>query len=289
MDEKRKASKKNTQASSSSRSLFSRSSSTSNSPLLRSLSQKNSSSSSSSSKCNNNLPRSFSQKNPSIGRKCTNIAKEQKARFYIMRRCVAMLVCWHKHGDSWTAKMHRSCTRFFLPQFFFCFWSMRSFFGPLSNTIDSIVITTLTEVSYKIYTLLQICTSTASYVWFLSVSYFVWNQTATQNFQSVESWVMFNSQILSLFCSEGFRQCILFCSECLGRVWICVENWSSITFIPSSLCNLPELNFFFLYSFVFEFDGSMIVKLESLFFSNLSPLILVNFSSNRLCYVSSKI
>ncbi|KAK7335787.1 hypothetical protein VNO80_27828 [Phaseolus coccineus] len=102
MDGKRKTTKKDTgssssQASSSTRSLFSRSSSTSNSPLLRSLSQKNSSSSS---KCNNNLPRSFSQKNPSIGRKCTNIAKEQKARFYIMRRCVAMLVCWHKHGDS---------------------------------------------------------------------------------------------------------------------------------------------------------------------------------------------
>ncbi|CAL1401970.1 unnamed protein product [Linum trigynum] len=34
----------------------------------------------------------------SIGRKCTNLAKEQKARFYIMRRCVAMLVCWHKHA-----------------------------------------------------------------------------------------------------------------------------------------------------------------------------------------------
>ncbi|KAK2371051.1 cell wall integrity and stress response component [Trifolium repens] len=89
MDEKRKTS-------SSSKSLFSRSSSTrsstSNSSLLRS--------SSTSSKCN--LQRSFSQKNPSsssIGRKCTNLAKEQKARFYIMRRCVAMLVCWHKHGD----------------------------------------------------------------------------------------------------------------------------------------------------------------------------------------------
>ncbi|XP_061337899.1 small polypeptide DEVIL 13-like [Gastrolobium bilobum] len=100
MDEKRKvSSKKDTGGSSSyTKSLFSRScstrSSTSNSPLLRSLSQK----SSSSSKCN--LTRSYSQKNPSIGRKCTNLAKEQKARFYIMRRCVAMLVCWHKHGDS---------------------------------------------------------------------------------------------------------------------------------------------------------------------------------------------
>lgn len=94
MDEKRKTSSK---------SLFSRSSSTrsstSNSSLLRS--------SSSSSKCN--LQRSFSQKNPSsIGRKCTNLAKEQKARFYIMRRCVAMLVCWHKHGDNQLAQAEKN-------------------------------------------------------------------------------------------------------------------------------------------------------------------------------------
>ncbi|KAL5164626.1 Obg-like ATPase 1 [Glycine soja] len=89
MDEKRKASKKDMSSFSSPGSLFSRSTSTSNSPLLRSLSQK---SSSSSSKCNNNnLPRSFLERNPSIGSKCTKLAKEQKARFYIMRRCVAML------------------------------------------------------------------------------------------------------------------------------------------------------------------------------------------------------
>ncbi|KAK7262483.1 hypothetical protein RJT34_30057 [Clitoria ternatea] len=104
MDGKWKVSKKeagsSSQSATSSKSLFSRSCSTrgssSNSPLLRSLSQK----SSSTSKSNNHLPRSFSQKNPSIGKKCTSIAKEHKARFYIMRRCVAMLVCWHKHGDS---------------------------------------------------------------------------------------------------------------------------------------------------------------------------------------------
>ncbi|MED6119031.1 hypothetical protein PIB30_117186 [Stylosanthes scabra] len=111
----KKVSKKETPTTSSSSKslLFSRSfstrSTTSNSPLLtRSISHKSTSSSSSSNKCTNNninLQRSFSQKNTSssssasIGRKCTNIAKEQKARFYIMRRCVAMLVCWHKHGD----------------------------------------------------------------------------------------------------------------------------------------------------------------------------------------------
>ncbi|XP_020214122.1 uncharacterized protein LOC109798314 [Cajanus cajan] len=94
MDEKWKVSKKEAGSSTSTKSLFSRSCSTrgpsSNSPLLRSVSQKSSSTS------KTNLPRSFSQKNPSIGQKCTSIAKEHKARFYIMRRCVAMLVCWHK-------------------------------------------------------------------------------------------------------------------------------------------------------------------------------------------------
>ncbi|KAL4340623.1 hypothetical protein GQ457_08G001200 [Hibiscus cannabinus] len=68
----------------------------SNSHLPRSCSQRNSSSSSS--KCP--LPRSCSQKSSSISRKCSKLAKEQKTRFYIMKRCVAMLMCWHKHGDS---------------------------------------------------------------------------------------------------------------------------------------------------------------------------------------------
>ncbi|XVF05482.1 hypothetical protein REPUB_Repub05bG0175900 [Reevesia pubescens] len=107
MDEKWKISKKEASAgihcSSSSKFSLTRSFSTksisSKSPLLRSSSQKSScSSSSSSSKCP--LPRSYSQKSSSISRKCSSLAKEQKARFYIMRRCVAMLVCWHKHGDS---------------------------------------------------------------------------------------------------------------------------------------------------------------------------------------------
>ncbi|XVF68811.1 hypothetical protein PTKIN_Ptkin11bG0031100 [Pterospermum kingtungense] len=108
MDEKWKISKKEASSSSSNHcssfskfSLprsFSTKSASSKAPLLRSSSQKSSCSSSSSSKCP--LPRSFSQKGSSISRKCSSLAKEQKARFYIMRRCVAMLVCWHKHGDS---------------------------------------------------------------------------------------------------------------------------------------------------------------------------------------------
>ncbi|KAF5751434.1 hypothetical protein HS088_TW02G00448 [Tripterygium wilfordii] len=95
MDEKWKSSK----SSSSKTPFFSRSFSTksvsSKDPLLRSSSVKSPASPSKSA-----LPRSYSQKNSSIGRKCSSLAKEQKARFYIMRRCVAMLVCWHKHGDS---------------------------------------------------------------------------------------------------------------------------------------------------------------------------------------------
>lgn len=109
MDEKWKLSKKE---SSSSKFAFTRSSSTrstsSNAPLLsRSYSQKSSvSSSTSNSKCPP-LPRSYSQKSSSISGKCSSLAKEHKARFYIMRRCVAMLVCWHKHkSDSWKKPLY---------------------------------------------------------------------------------------------------------------------------------------------------------------------------------------
>ncbi|GAV78289.1 DVL domain-containing protein [Cephalotus follicularis] len=96
MDEKWKLSKKDN----GSKSLHS--SNSFKSPFTRSYSTKNSSKSpllqrNSSTKCP--LQRSFSQKS-SITHKCSSLAKEQKARFYIMRRCVAMLVCWHKHGDS---------------------------------------------------------------------------------------------------------------------------------------------------------------------------------------------
>ncbi|CAI9288027.1 unnamed protein product [Lactuca saligna] len=81
------------------------------SPLLRSFSQKSSSTNSKSSffsrsssqknKCApSDLSRSSSQKCANFTRKCGSLAKEQKARFYIVKRCVTMLVCWKKHGDS---------------------------------------------------------------------------------------------------------------------------------------------------------------------------------------------
>ncbi|XP_064958288.1 small polypeptide DEVIL 17-like [Musa acuminata AAA Group] len=29
---------------------------------------------------------------------CLAVAKEKRSRFYILRRCVVMLLCWHKYG-----------------------------------------------------------------------------------------------------------------------------------------------------------------------------------------------
>ncbi|XP_042434740.1 small polypeptide DEVIL 13-like [Zingiber officinale] len=33
----------------------------------------------------------------SFASRVTSLVKEQRARFYIMRRCVTMLVCWHDY------------------------------------------------------------------------------------------------------------------------------------------------------------------------------------------------
>ncbi|KMT18349.1 hypothetical protein BVRB_2g025060 [Beta vulgaris subsp. vulgaris] len=35
-----------------------------------------------------------------FSRKCARLVKEQRAKFYIMRRCVAMLICWREYADS---------------------------------------------------------------------------------------------------------------------------------------------------------------------------------------------
>lgn len=45
---------------------------------------------------------SQSQKRCAFTRKCARLVKQQRARFYIMRRCVTMLICWRDYGDSWT-------------------------------------------------------------------------------------------------------------------------------------------------------------------------------------------
>ncbi|GFS39182.1 ROTUNDIFOLIA like 2 [Actinidia rufa] len=79
-----------------SRSSSLRSSSSYKSSLSRSSSQKSTCSSSQKSP----LSQSSSQKCSDFARKCGSLAKEQRARFYIMKRCVTMLVCWHNHGDA---------------------------------------------------------------------------------------------------------------------------------------------------------------------------------------------
>ncbi|CAJ2640832.1 unnamed protein product [Trifolium pratense] len=79
LDEKWKLSKKESSSSSSS----SRKSLSSNSSLM-----KNNSSSTHQRKC-------------AFARKCARLVKEQRARFYIMRRCVVMLICWNdQYTDS---------------------------------------------------------------------------------------------------------------------------------------------------------------------------------------------
>ncbi|PWZ34043.1 hypothetical protein Zm00014a_036833 [Zea mays] len=34
----------------------------------------------------------------SFSGRCARLVKEQRARFYIMRRCVTMLVCWREYA-----------------------------------------------------------------------------------------------------------------------------------------------------------------------------------------------
>ncbi|GMP22583.1 hypothetical protein CsSME_00000540 [Camellia sinensis var. sinensis] len=36
----------------------------------------------------------------SFGKRCSRLVKDQRARFYILRRCVIMLVCWNDCGDT---------------------------------------------------------------------------------------------------------------------------------------------------------------------------------------------
>ncbi|KAE9594383.1 hypothetical protein Lal_00001335 [Lupinus albus] len=46
------------------------------------------------------LMKDSTQKKCAFARKCARLVKEQRARFYIMRRCVIMLICWREYSDS---------------------------------------------------------------------------------------------------------------------------------------------------------------------------------------------
>ncbi|CAN4100981.1 unnamed protein product [Withania somnifera] len=65
------------------------------SSLSRSSSQKSTISSSKS-----RLTKSASQKCANFRSKCSNLAKEQKSKLYIVKRCIGMLVRWNKYRDS---------------------------------------------------------------------------------------------------------------------------------------------------------------------------------------------
>ncbi|KAI3750093.1 hypothetical protein L2E82_20718 [Cichorium intybus] len=65
------------------------------SPLNRSFSQKSTSKSSTSKSAS--LSRS---KSDNFTTKCSSFTKEHKGRFYILKRCISMLVSWKKHHND---------------------------------------------------------------------------------------------------------------------------------------------------------------------------------------------
>ncbi|KAL7248068.1 hypothetical protein ACSBR2_002886 [Camellia fascicularis] len=36
----------------------------------------------------------------SLGEKCSHLVKKQRAKFYILRRCITMLICWDDHSSD---------------------------------------------------------------------------------------------------------------------------------------------------------------------------------------------
>ncbi|KAK3409162.1 hypothetical protein EUGRSUZ_J01236 [Eucalyptus grandis] len=61
---------------------------------------RSSSSSCSSSSTSSIMKGSASRRRCAFTRRCARLVREQRARFYIVRRCVTMLICWHEYGDS---------------------------------------------------------------------------------------------------------------------------------------------------------------------------------------------
>ncbi|XP_047975389.1 small polypeptide DEVIL 16-like [Salvia hispanica] len=39
------------------------------------------------------------KRSTSLKKKCSKLAKKQRAKFYILRRCIAMLVCWNEKNE----------------------------------------------------------------------------------------------------------------------------------------------------------------------------------------------
>lgn len=87
----------------------------SRSPLQKNPFGLSRSSSQSATKNKSNLSRSSSHKCSEFTRKCSSMAKEQKAKFYIVKRCISMLVGWKKNrSDSWSIHfIHSACVRIY--------------------------------------------------------------------------------------------------------------------------------------------------------------------------------
>lgn len=43
---------------------------------------------------------SVQEDNGCLSKRCAALAKEQRARFYILRRCITLLLCWHIYGED---------------------------------------------------------------------------------------------------------------------------------------------------------------------------------------------
>ncbi|KAI4295902.1 hypothetical protein L6164_035898 [Bauhinia variegata] len=45
-------------------------------------------------------PRSCEEQPSSLKKRCLTAAKEQRSRFYILKRCIIMLLCWQKYEQE---------------------------------------------------------------------------------------------------------------------------------------------------------------------------------------------
>lgn len=63
---------------------------------------------------------------------CMEMIKERKSRFYIARRCLIMLICWHKYGNN---HIHLTTKAFltFAPTFRDCLKTNSKFSNPTRN------------------------------------------------------------------------------------------------------------------------------------------------------------
>ncbi|XP_013633398.1 PREDICTED: uncharacterized protein LOC106339138 [Brassica oleracea var. oleracea] len=43
-----------------------------------------------------------------FGQKCSHVVKKQRTKFYIIRRCIAMLVCWRDNNSDRSNRDHSS-------------------------------------------------------------------------------------------------------------------------------------------------------------------------------------